>query len=299
MFRVFLLVAALALRGCAILFLTTTTAHAADIDVSSLGPNAPSLVSVSGPLVSGDRELFLRRIISVSSAIVAFNSDGGNLLAGLQIGEVIRLKNFSTLVPKGAHCASSCALAWLGGTKRWMAPDAKIGFHSAYNGETGQVTGPGNALVGAYLNKIGLPYNAVVYITAAAPNSMAWLSKSDAVTLGIDVALFENPLSPARPEKSAVVLSQPRPMKTDESGGYAVQVSSQRTESDARAAYRELQRRYPSVLGSRSASVRRADLADNQVFYRAVIGPFDTPDDASQFCGHLKSVGGQCVVQKN
>jgi hypothetical protein len=60
---------------------------------------------------------FLRQIAPLSSAIVSFSSDGGSLIAGLQIGETIRLKNFSTLVPEGAHCASSCALAWLGGTR--------------------------------------------------------------------------------------------------------------------------------------------------------------------------------------
>jgi hypothetical protein len=79
---------------------------------------------------------------------------GGSLIAGLQIGETIRLKNFSTLVPEGAQCASSCALAWLGGTRRLMGSLAQVGFHAAYDGQTHQVTSSGNALVGAYLNKM-------------------------------------------------------------------------------------------------------------------------------------------------
>ena len=45
--------------------------------------------------------------------------------------------------------------------------------------------------------------------------------------------------------------------------------------------------------------IKRADLADKGVYYRAMVGPFGTPEEASQFCGNLKSAGGQCVVQRN
>jgi SPOR domain len=82
-------------------------------------------------------------------------------------------------------------------------------------------------------------------------------------------------------------------------GGYLVQVSSQRNEADAQASYRVLQGKFPSVLGSRAALIKRADLGDKGVYYRAMVGPFGSPDEASQFCGSLKTAGGQCVVQRN
>jgi hypothetical protein len=166
----------------------TTAANAASIIVLPLGENKPSLVLITGALDFADKDEFLRQVAPLSGAIVSFSSDGGSLIAGLQIGETIRLKNFSTLVPEGARCASSCALAWLGGTRRLMGSRAQVGFHAAYDGQTHQVTSTGNALVGAYLNKIGLPYSAVVYITSAAPDSITWLSKSDAEKLGIEVS---------------------------------------------------------------------------------------------------------------
>ena len=118
--------------------------------------------------------------------IISFRSDGGSVVAGIQIGESIRIKGFTTVVAGNAHCASACAIAWLGGLPRLMSTEARIGFHAAYN-ETGQETGVGNALIGAYLNKIGLPYSAVIYITQAAPTSMTWLSLVDAGKRGIDV----------------------------------------------------------------------------------------------------------------
>jgi hypothetical protein len=82
-------------------------------------------------------------------------------------------------------------------------------------------------------------------------------------------------------------------------GGYLVQVSSQRNESDAQTSYRVLQGKFPNVLGSRSPVIRRADLGEKGIYYRAMVGPFGSPEEASQFCGSLKTAGGQCVVQRN
>jgi len=83
------------------------------------------------------------------------------------------------------------------------------------------------------------------------------------------------------------------------SGGYLVQVASQRNESDAQATFKTLQNKYPSVLGSQTPLIKRADLGEKGVYYRAMVGPFGTPEEAAQFCGSLKSAGGQCIIQKN
>jgi hypothetical protein len=179
-------------------------AHAATISIESLGPNKPVLVAVEGTLDPNDGEQFDAKVGPLSNAIVGFQSDGGDLVAGIQIGETIRLKGFVTVAPDGLRCASACALAWLGGTRRLMGPGAQIGFHSAYNAASGRETGVGNAIVGAYLNRIGLPYSAVIYITQAAPDAMTWLRISDAKRIGIDVTLLEGaPASPSKGEASA------------------------------------------------------------------------------------------------
>jgi hypothetical protein len=83
-------------------------------------------------------------------------------------------------------------------------------------------------------------------------------------------------------------------------GSYAVQVSAQRTEAEAHSSYQALQAKYPGVLGSRPANIRRVDLGDKGgIFYRAQVGPFATAEQANAVCGDLKSAGGQCIVQKN
>jgi hypothetical protein len=149
------------------------------------------MVIVGGELLPGDGEIFRRRTSGLSKAVVMFWSAGGNLMAGIEIGEVIRTKGFDSLVMY--RCASACALAWLGGAHRSMTPDALIGFHAASDSQSGKVTGVGNAVMGAYLNKIGLPYEAVAYITRASPDSITWLTMAEAKQFGIEVSLFQPP----------------------------------------------------------------------------------------------------------
>jgi hypothetical protein len=93
--------------------------------------------------------------------------------------------------------------------------------------------------------------------------------------------------------------AQSAPSGGGSTGGYVVQVSSQKNEADAQASYRALQSKFPTVLGSHAPLIKRADLGDKGVYYRAMIGPFGSQEEATQLCGNLKTAGGQCVVQRN
>ena len=84
------------------------------------------------------------------------------------------------------------------------------------------------------------------------------------------------------------------------SGSYVVQVSAQKSESEAQSSYRALQQKYPAVLGGREANIRRVDLGEKGgIFYRAQVGSFATSEQATTFCNNLKDAGGQCIVQRN
>src|SRR6266404_1432278 len=174
------------------ILLATTPALAATITVRPQASDRPIVVMVEGSLVAVDEDQFAAKTAPLSSAFVALSSDGGSLVAGLRMGEAIRQKGFSTIVPDGGRCASACALAWLGGVERFIGTDARIAFHVAYDPASDRETGVGNAVVGAYLTKIGLPYEAVMYITQAAPNDMTWLNMSDAAQRGIRVTLLSS-----------------------------------------------------------------------------------------------------------
>jgi cell division septation protein DedD len=82
-------------------------------------------------------------------------------------------------------------------------------------------------------------------------------------------------------------------------GGYAVQVSSQRSEGDAQSAFRSLQGKFPSQLGGKQALIKRVDLGAKGIYFRAMVGPFGSPAEAGELCSSLKSAGGSCLVQRN
>ncbi len=53
-----------------------------------------------------------------------------------------------------------------------------------------------------------------------------------------------------------------------------MQVSSQRSEAEAQAAFKSMQAKYPSQLGGRSPMIHRVDLGAKGIYFRAMVGPF-------------------------
>jgi cell division septation protein DedD len=100
-------------------------------------------------------------------------------------------------------------------------------------------------------------------------------------------------------KNSSLVSPQQNAAVPENDGGYVVQVSAERTDAKAQVSFKTLQSRFPHVLGDRSPLIRRVELGEKGIFYRAQIGPFDTAEKAKQLCARLKSAGGHCMVQKN
>jgi hypothetical protein len=102
------------------------------------------------------------------------------------------------------------------------------------------------------------------------------------------------PVTPAEPELASASASA-----AGGSGGYVVQLSSQRSEAEAQASFRALQAKFPDQLSGRTPIIQRANLHDKGTYYRATVGPFASSEEASRFCGSYKAAGGQCIIQKN
>ncbi|UVF22283.1 hypothetical protein HPT29_026755 (plasmid) [Microvirga terrae] len=192
--------------GISLLLAACPSAQAAEIKV--IPEKDIAIVSVEGEFNLRDEDVFTEKVLRLKDAIVMFDSIGGNLIAGIEIGKAIRLKGFSTLVPDDALCASACALAWLGGKTRWAGPEARIAFHAAWKLENGRKTeaGTGNALVGAYLQSLGLSQDAIVFFTSAPPDGAEMLSFQKAELLGVAVKKFEIP-----PERRQTATKQETP----------------------------------------------------------------------------------------
>jgi hypothetical protein len=167
-----------------------SAAAAATIEVQH-PDSGPPLVLISGEFEFSDVGAFSAAVAPLSKAMVTFASDGGALLAGIRIGTLIREKRFATLVADGATCASACAIAWLGGEKRFVGRGANVGFHAAYVLKAGGAvaeSAPGNAVLGAYLDRLGLSEDAIRYVTDAEPSTIHWMSTIEAAEHGIVVA---------------------------------------------------------------------------------------------------------------
>src|SRR6476660_6481577 len=97
----------------------------AEFSKSASRDGDPDVILVVGQLSFGDEKQFVNAALNSENAIVVFQSPGGNLFAGIEIGKAIHLKGFSTIVPDGVQCASACALAWLGGRTRFLSSTAR------------------------------------------------------------------------------------------------------------------------------------------------------------------------------
>ncbi len=168
------------------------TAHAAKIGHRTLS-NGVDVILIMGAIERGDDEVFRALSIQHKEAIVVLESDGGALAAAIEIGKIVRLAGYSTLVMEDDVCASSCALIWLAGSPRALSSKGRVGFHASYRDKDGKMeeTGVGNALVGHYLTLLNLPQRAIIFATMASPDKISWLSSENRADAGIEFEDFE------------------------------------------------------------------------------------------------------------
>jgi cell division septation protein DedD len=128
---------------------------------------------------------------------------------------------------------------------------------------------------------------------APAPKAAATPPARNGGPISLDPPANDPPAAP--PTRTA---ARTPPESASTSGGFVVQLSSQKSENDAQASFRTLQAKFPNELGGRQAIIRRADLGSKGVVYRAMVGPFASSQEASQFCNSYKAAGGQCFLPK-
>lgn len=152
-------------------------------------------IHLRGKIEAGDAMHFQRLAIKTESATVVLESHGGALEPALKIGEIIRLKEFGTVVPDGVTCVSSCALIWVAGSSRSLGQNSRVGFHASYTLQDGrhQETGLGNALIGRYLTLLNMPQKAIVFATSASPSSFRWIDPNDSYESGISFTVLSDP----------------------------------------------------------------------------------------------------------
>jgi hypothetical protein len=156
---------------------------ATHVDAATITVNAPdafgrTFIDISGDINLGDDDAFQKQTqyLTANNVIVSLVSRGGNPLSAMQIGEWVHRFGWGTYVPSNAICASACALIWISGVPRATGTPSYIGFHAVSDSRTGEEIGYGNAVVGAYLSKLGFSYDTVICATTSSPDEMWWLT---------------------------------------------------------------------------------------------------------------------------
>jgi hypothetical protein len=70
---------------------------------------------------------------------------------------------------------------------------------------------------------------------------------------------------------------------------YAIQVASERTATDAHTVLRTLQTKFPKQLGKRKPIILRTDLGAEAIYYRVMVGPYASMEEATALCSTLKA----------
>lgn len=150
------------------------------------------------------------KLSSMSSATMAFDSPGGDLLAAMRLGKMIRSARLATeLAPEytqviwqryprpneykavapRAICASACTLAFAGGVKRSVANESRFGVHqfSSANGQVGDgVTQVTVVALAEYLEQMGVDRRMLDRASVVDPRDIAWLSREEIDEFRID-----------------------------------------------------------------------------------------------------------------
>jgi hypothetical protein len=140
---------------------------------------------------------------------IFLNSPGGNLLAGIELGRLIRKHRLQTLVgaqgkeiiwrpangiggkrfePEPGLCLSACALSFLGGSFRFMSHGA-YGVHRFYSASAGGLDSDAAQIVSAavlqYIRDMGVDAALFTEMTQAGKDEMKIIPEGRLVELGV------------------------------------------------------------------------------------------------------------------
>ena len=121
----------------------------------------PSAVLLEGP-ISAESAGVVERLLQAHPRIgtIFLDSPGGDLFAGMRIGQLIAAASVDAVVNQAAQCQSACALAFLAGRQRLLlGKESDFGFHRQYYIVEGKVRyaswSKDVAQIATYLRTIG------------------------------------------------------------------------------------------------------------------------------------------------
>ncbi len=157
---------------------------------------------------------------------ISLHSPGGSLIAGIELGELIRETGATTEIGKtvsmGADyynnkqtspgiCASACAFAFMGGIERYIGEQDLLGVHQFYSADnSGFASEIIQTLVGYSLIhtlRMGIDAGVIVAASGTSPEEIYWFDRHELVAFGLDTSgSFTDPWV-IEPYRSGLVLT--------------------------------------------------------------------------------------------
>jgi hypothetical protein len=125
----------------------------AEIDGRSCGARCPRVIVAEGVIGEETPQAFVEFLQSVAEApglrdVVVLNSPGGRVVASMRLGAALRKLRAAVIVARfgkegdrdfaiAGQCMSACVYAMMGGVKRVVPPESRVGIHRMSSQENG------------------------------------------------------------------------------------------------------------------------------------------------------------------
>ena len=184
-------------------------------------------VAAQGDITSNTPAAFQRYIEQHGKPhLIIFNSAGGSLVAGIDLGRLIRASGATTAIGETrslqgdlSHfsethpgiCASACAFAFMGGVERWVGDNNRLGVHQFYSATPGDIQSDTvQKLVGLTLIhaiQMGIDPAVIVAASGTSSEQMYWFQKEELASLDLDTSKSSTMPWRLEPYKKGLVLT--------------------------------------------------------------------------------------------
>lgn len=121
--------------------------HLATIANANCGDHCPRVVVAEGEIVENTADAFVSFLRNQGRetelrSIVLLDSPGGRVVASMQLGQALRRLGMAVIVARvesesgalvSGRCYSACVYALMGGRKRVIPPQSRVGVHRMFN----------------------------------------------------------------------------------------------------------------------------------------------------------------------
>jgi len=173
--------------------LAVASVPAAAMDYSWRPYRNQIVIDASGEMVADEAKHFIAWIEQSSrqwngrkATAIVFNSPGGIVKGGVDMGLVVADFHMITGVAPGGERASACVIAWAAGALKSAASDSKIGVHmmSAMGGDPAIDATFFNI---KWLQKTGAPNSVMVGAMSTKPDDVYWLTQDELTAWGVKI----------------------------------------------------------------------------------------------------------------